>query len=53
MTEDYLEIMVESLEKKISVLDKVMELDKRQLELALAKPADMKAIDATMEENFQ
>lgn len=50
MTEDYLQIMVESLEKKNSVLDKVMELDKRQLELALANPADMKAIDATMEE---
>lgn len=50
MTEDYLQIMIESLEKKNAVLDQVMELDKKQLKLALAQPPDMKAIDVTMDE---
>lgn len=50
MTEDYLQIMVESLEKKNCVLDKVMELDKRQLEISMQRPFDMEAYDATMEE---
>lgn len=50
MTEDYLQIMVESLEKKNCVLDKVIELDKRQLEISMQRPFDMEAYDATMEE---
>lgn len=50
MTEDYLQIMIESLEKKNQVLDKVMELDKRQLEVSLQQPFDVKAYDSTMEE---
>lgn len=50
MTDDYLQIMIESLEKKIAVLDKVMELDKRQLAVSLQKPFDMEAYDATMDE---
>lgn len=50
MTEDYLQIMIESLEKKNQVLDKVMELDKRQLEISLNHPFDMEAYDSTMEE---
>ena len=50
MTEDYLQIMIESLEKKNRVLEQVMELDKRQLEISLEQPFDMEAYDATMEE---
>ncbi|MBO5032923.1 MAG: flagellar protein FliT [Lachnospiraceae bacterium] len=50
MTEDYLQIMIESLEKKNAVLDQVMELDKRQLEISLKKPFDMAVYDATMQE---
>lgn len=50
MTEDYLQIMIESLEKKNSVLDKVLDLEKKQLVLAMQQPADLKAYDASMEE---
>ena len=41
MTEDYLQIMIESLEKKIDVLDQVLALDKRQIAIALEQPFDM------------
>lgn len=50
MTEDYLQIMIESLEKKIEVLDQVLGLDKRQLSVALEQPFDMQKYDKTMEE---
>jgi len=50
MTEGYMQILVESLEKKLVVLDKVMELDKRQLKVAMATPMDMEAFDKTMDE---
>lgn len=50
MTDDYLQIMIESLEKKIDILDKVIELDKRQLNISLAQPLDVEAYDASMEE---
>ena len=50
MTEQYLQIMIESLEKKIQVMDKVIELDKRQLELSLEQSVDMEAYDSTMDE---
>lgn len=50
MTEDYLQIMIESLEKKNNILDKVIELDKRQLDVSLKRPFDMEAYDATMDE---
>ena len=50
MTEDYLQIMIESLEKKIEVMDKVIELDKKQLSIALAQPFDVEAYDASMDE---
>lgn len=50
MTGDYLQIMIECLEKKIDVLDKVLELDKRQLSVALEKPFDLERYDKTMEE---
>lgn len=50
MTEDYLQIMIESLEKKNQVLDKVLELDKRQLEISLKQPFDVELYDSTMNE---
>ena len=50
MTEDYLQIMIESLEKKNEVLDQVLALDKRQLSIALAKPFDIERYDKTMDE---
>lgn len=50
MTEGYLQILVESLEKKLAVLDKVMELDKKQLKVAMKTPMDMEAFDKTMDE---
>lgn len=50
MTEDYLQIMIESLEKKNEVLDKVIALDKRQLAIALDQPFDMELYDASMDE---
>ena len=45
MTEDYLQIMIECLEKKIDVLDRVLELDKRQLAIALEQPFEGVLID--------
>lgn len=50
MTQNYLQIMIECLEKKITVLDQVSELDKRQLEVAMAQPMDLVAFDKTMDE---
>ena len=50
MTQNYLQIMIECLEKKITVLDQVSELDKRQLEVAMAQPMDLVAFDRTMDE---
>lgn len=50
MTEGYLQIMIESLEKKIVVLDQVMELNTKQAEISAHQPMDMEAYDKTMEE---
>ncbi len=50
MTEDYLQIMIESLEKKIDVLDRVLELDKKQIAIALEQPFDMQKYDKSMDE---
>ena len=50
MTEGYLQILIESLEKKNTVLDKVIELDKQQAEISAHQPMDMKAYDKTMDE---
>ncbi len=50
MTEKYLQIMIESLEKKIKVLDQIIELNEKQSELASHQPMDMKAFDETMDE---
>lgn len=50
MTEDYLQIMIESLQKKIEILDKIIELEKKQLALAMEQPADLQKYDASMDE---
>lgn len=50
MTENYLQIMIESLEKKLEVLDKVYEINKRQFEASVKKPFDVEAYDAIMDE---
>ncbi len=50
MTEGYLQIMIESLEKKIVVLDKIMELNVKQAEISSHQPMDMEAYDKTMDE---
>ena len=50
MTEGYLQIMIESLEKKIVVLDQIMELNTKQAEISAHQPMDMEAYDKTMDE---
>ena len=50
MTEGYIQILIESLEKKLVVLDKIIELDKRQLEIATQQPFDMLVYDKSMDE---
>jgi len=50
MTENYLQIMTESLEKKLEVLDRISEINKRQLEASMQRPFDAEAYDAIMDE---
>lgn len=50
MTEGYLQIMIESLEKKIVVLDQIMKLNVKQAEISSHQPMDMEAYDKTMDE---
>lgn len=50
MTEGYLQIMIESLEKKNEALDKVLELGKKQLALALNRSTELEEYDAVMDE---
>lgn len=50
MTENYLQIMTESLEKKLEVLDKVYELNKRQLAASTKRPFDTEEYDGIMDE---
>ena len=50
MTEGYLQIMIESLEKKIVVLDQIMEINGKQAEISAHQPMDMEAYDKTMDE---
>ena len=50
MTENYLQIMTESLEKKLDVLDRISEVNKRQFEASTKRPFNMEAYDAVMEE---
>lgn len=49
MTEGYLQILIESLEKKIIVLDQIIELDKQQAEISAHQPMDMEAYDGVVE----
>lgn len=53
MTEQYLQIMIESLEKKIQILDKILEADKKQYELSVSQPVDFAAYDKTMDEKSE
>lgn len=50
MTENYLQIMIESLEKKLEVLDRIHEVNKRQFEASTRRPFDAEAYDAVMDE---
>lgn len=50
MTEGYIQIMIESIEKKLAVLDEVAVLNKRQLEASSAQPFDLEVYDEIMEE---
>ena len=50
MTENYLQILTESLEKKLDVLDRISEVNKRQFEVSTKRPFDMEAYDAVMVE---
>ena len=49
MTEGYLQILIESLEKKIVVLDQIIELDKQQAQISAHQPMDMQAYDHIVE----
>ncbi len=50
MTENYIQIMAESLEKKLEVLDRITEVNKRQLECSTAQSFDEEAYDEIMDE---
>lgn len=50
MTEGYMQILIESLEKKNDVLDQIIELNKRQIEIVTTQPFDMIAYDKSMDE---
>lgn len=50
MTEGYLQILIESLEKKNEVLDKISVLNKEQAEISAHQPMDMETYDKTMDE---
>jgi hypothetical protein len=50
MTESYIQIMIESLEKKLAVLDSIMEVNKRQFECSTAQTFDVETYDEIMDE---
>ncbi len=50
MTENYIQIMAESLEKKLEVLDRIIEVNKRQLECSTAYPFDVEVYDKIVDE---
>ena len=41
MTENYLQILTESLEKKLDVLDRISEVNKRQFEVSTKRPGSI------------
>ena len=49
MTQDYLQVMIESIEKKLEVLDRIGEINKRQYEISVATPFDVEEYDSIME----
>ena len=49
MTEGYLQVLIESLEKKDDLLDKILELDQKQFKLLTESPTNMEAIDESMD----
>ncbi|MCM1184651.1 MAG: flagellar protein FliT [Roseburia sp.] len=53
MTESYIQIMAESLEKKLEVLDDIMEINKRQLECSNTYPFDVEAYDKIVDEKSE
>jgi hypothetical protein len=50
MTDNYLQIMLESLEKKIDVLSQIIDIDDRQLKYALEQPMNVEGFDTAMDE---
>lgn len=50
MTENYLQILIECLEKKQVLLDKVKDLNERQAEMLLQEVVDKEAFDKSMDE---
>ncbi len=50
MTENYLQIMAESLEKKLEVLDQIYEVNRRQFEISSVRPFDVETYDAVVDE---
>lgn len=50
MTQDYIQIMEESLKKKLTVLDQIIAINGRQFEISSSQPMDFEAYDQTMEE---
>lgn len=50
MTEGYIQIMIDSLDKKLVILDKIMEINKRQYEVSSAQPFDSQKYDEIMDE---
>lgn len=50
MTESYLNILMDSLEKKLDVLRKIQEVSSAQKELLKTEPLDMEGFDRTVDE---
>lgn len=50
MTDNYLQVMIESLEKKLDVLDRITDINKRQYECSTALPFDMEKYNDIMDE---
>lgn len=46
----YINLMIDSLEKKVSVLERITEVNERQKKIATESNFDMDALDATVEE---
>lgn len=50
MTRDYIQIMEDSLKKKLQVLDDIIAINGKQFEISSHQPLDFDAYDKTMEE---